>query len=79
MSAQTIIRHTCDECGKQKDEMQTNWLPCGGSQGWSGWNIKQEGTASHMYGTEGASKEFCSYKCAIEWMQKKMEWERLTQ
>lgn len=71
MSRQTIIRHTCDSCGKTQDETQTNWLNCGGSNNWSGWEIKQKGTASAFYGVEGGTVEFCSYECAIKWMKEK--------
>lgn len=79
MSAETIIRHTCDQCGKTQDEKQTSWLPCGVAGNWSGWSIKKEGTASHFYGTVGASKEFCSHDCAIEFLTKEKEWQQLTQ
>lgn len=78
MSAETIVRHTCDWCDKQVDETKTNWLPCGGINSWSAWEIKKRGNASHMYGTVDASKEFCSHDCAIAWMKRQKEWEELT-
>ena len=77
MSAETIVRHTCDQCNKQVDETRSKWLPCGGSNNWSAWEIKKRGTASHMYGADDI-KEFCSYDCAILWMKKAKEWEKLT-
>lgn len=69
MSVETIIRHTCDQCGKQQDETRSNFLPCGGSDSWSSWEIKKNGTASHMYGAND-NKEFCCFDCAIDWMQR---------
>jgi len=78
MSQKTIIRHTCDHCGKTQEEEQTNWLNTGGPKNWSGWDIKQKGTASCFYGTMGQSVEFCCYDCAIKWMKEKIEWQLLT-
>ena len=78
MSVETIIRHTCDQCGKQADETKQKFLPCGGSDKWSSWEIKQKGTASYFYGVVDGTKEFCSFDCAITWMNGQKEWERLT-
>jgi len=77
MSAETIVRHTCDQCGGQADETKTDWLPCGGSDKWSSWEIKQRGTASHMYGVVDGTKEFCCFDCAIAFMNMRKEWDRL--
>lgn len=78
MSAETIIRHTCDQCGKQALETKTEWLPCGGSNRWSSWEIKQGGTASQFYGVLDGIKEFYCFDCAIAYMDGQKEWERLT-
>lgn len=75
MSAKTIRRHECDNCKIQYDEIEgEGFIPCGGPDNWSAWEkikqpIRQEGTASYFYGAS-SGPEFCSYKCAIEWMHK---------
>jgi hypothetical protein len=68
MSTKTIVRHTCDTCGIERDEVKGDgFLPCGGPDNWSAWMVKA-GTASHFYGTN-SEVEFCSYSCAIQWME----------
>lgn len=73
MATETIYRHTCDWCKKQQDESaQSGFLPCGGKDNWSAFNIEMAGTASSQYAASGRL-EFCSYDCAINWMQKQIE------
>lgn len=65
-----IYRHTCDQCGKVQEEKQTSWLNCGGAANWCGFDIQMKGAQSAFYSVStSASKEFCCYDCAIEWMK----------
>ena len=79
MSAITIRRHKCDNCGLQFDEVEgEGFIPSGGPKNWSAWNnlispVRKEGTPSYFYGTINATKEFCNYDCAIEWMKKEKD------
>lgn len=71
MAQKVIYRHECDYCKAQFDETQeSGFLPCEGANKWSAWNlIRKRGTASSFYSTNNAALEFCSYRCAINWME----------
>ena len=73
MSVITIYRHVCDSCGKTHEEStETGFLPCGGKDGWNAWKFVQKGTGSTQYSTSNGP-EFCSYKCAVKWLNNKIE------